>query len=292
MNKIFRIVQYIQPWEIDNFERQVNQMIQSSFYISNDIKIIWDVTLNTSIIDWDKSQLPEEYLLNKFKYLETITNYYYTAEFDLSAGIQAGIQGAADKKRSSVLKNQDYVIWLDSDIYFSKYTLPYLTQSAIYIEEPLFILTPEIIKYWDDSWDCITHYKFLNEPHNHRDYFDLYSLDILVENNEFSLKKINQLKFGSGWFTLLPNQLIQQIEIPEEIGSYGPEDTYLMCCAKILGINQYVLKGIVVSEIGEKYLTNQNYIKPLLHVKISDKQKISDIEFNQLVNKFYNRYNS
>ncbi len=288
MTKIFRIIQYIQPWEIDNFERQVNQMIQSSFYISDEIEIIWDVTLNTSIVDWSKSQLPEEYFLNKFKYLETIVSYYYTSEFDLDVSIQ----GALDKKRNSTSKNQDYVIWLDSDIYFSKYTLPYLTQAALSIEDNLFILTPEIIKYWDNSWDCITHNKFLNEPYNHRDYFDLYSLDNLVENNDFSLKKIDQLKFGAGWFTLLPNQVVQEIQFPTEMGSYGPDDTYLMYCSQILGIKQYVLEGIIISEIGKKYLINQDYIKPLLDIKILDKQKISDLEFKQLIENFYKQNNN
>ena len=35
---IYRIVEYIQPWEIDDLERQINQMILSTYQIKNDDK--------------------------------------------------------------------------------------------------------------------------------------------------------------------------------------------------------------------------------------------------------------
>ena len=63
-----------------------------------------------------------------------------------------------------------------------------------------------------------------------------------------------------------------------------------MYCSQILGIKQYVLEGIIISEIGKKYLINQDYIKPLLDVKILDKQKISDLEFKQLIENFYKQH--
>ena len=91
----YRIVQYLQPWEIDNFQRQVDKMIESSYTIDKSNTIIWDVTLNLSIVDWNQSQMSKQYFIDKFKYLETIVGYYFTAEFDMDKSIQ----GSGDKKR-------------------------------------------------------------------------------------------------------------------------------------------------------------------------------------------------
>lgn len=283
MNKIYRIVQYIQPWEIDDLFRQVHDMILSYYHIPKDSIVIWDVTMNTDIVNWETSKIPVTYFIDKFNYLKTIAGYYYQAEFN----INNDIKGCIDKRRNIKNTTQDYVIWLDSDIYFSKLNLPYLINATQHIKDESYILSPNIIKYWDNSWDCLVNQNFLNEPHNHRDYFDLYSLDNICNNN-VSLKQNNHIKFGGGWFNLFSNKVFKQIDLPEELGSYGADDLYIMLCASILNIKQYILEGIIVSEIGNKYLFNKNYIKPLLDIKISDKQKISDLEFKQLVERFFN----
>jgi hypothetical protein len=282
MNKIYRIIQYIQPWEIDDLSRQVHDMILSSYHIPKDVTIVWDVTMNTDIVNWETSKLPIEYFVDKFNYLKTITGYYYQAEFN----IDNNVKGCTDKRRNIINTPQDYVIWLDSDMYFSKLTLPYLINSTQYINDELYMVSPQIIKYWDNSWDCLVNQKFINEPHNHRDYFDLYSLDT-INNNNISLKQNFQIKFGGGWFNLFSNKIFEHTPIPEELGPYGADDLYVMLCSPKFNTKQYILEGIVVSEIGNKYLLNKNYLKPLLDIKISDKQKISDPEFQQLIKKFY-----
>lgn len=278
---IYRIVQYIQPWEIDDLDRQTDQHIRSSYYIENDNEIIFDITMNVDVVDWDKSKIPMSYFIDKFKYVETKLKQYFSVEFDLDKNIK----GCTDKRRQSQSKIQDFVIWLDSDLYFPHLTLPFLIQASKQIDEDNFILSPEIIKYWDHSWDCLTHYKFLNEPHNHRDYFDLYSVDSLTSDNTISIRKNNTIKFGGGWFNLIKSTVFDKIPLSEELGSYAPDDTYLSLCGKDI-IPQYILEGVIVSEIGKRFLENKNYIKPLLEVKIQDKQKISDQQLYELVKKF------
>lgn len=280
---IYRIVQYIQPWEIDDLARQVNHMILSSYHISNPKNVIWDITLNLDIVNWKHSKLPIQYFIDKFNYLKQIVGYYFTEEFDTDANVA----GVVDKRRLCAKKHQNYTIWLDSDIFFAVDTLPYIQQATEQITEDIFILTPEIIKYWDSSWDCITNSNYLSYPYNHRDFFDLYSLDNVVSNNNAIVEKINTVKFGGGWFTLLSDTLIKKITLPDELGSYGFDDTYIMECSKILNISQYIIRGVIVSEIGKLYLENKDYIKPLLDIKISDKQKMTDFEFNQLIRKFH-----
>lgn len=282
MNKIYRIVQYIQPWEIDAFERQLNQLIKSSYYINSANDVILDCTMNLSIIDWEHSKLPCEYFTNKFKILADRLNNYFQVEFD----IDTTIGGAADKRRSIINKKQDYIIWLDSDIYFSIYTLPQLINATKVIDTELYILTPQIIKYWDSSWDSIVADRFLHFPFNHRDYFDSHSLDYIL-NEDVSIKINNNVKFGAGWFNLLSDSLLKKIHIPSELGSYGPEDTYIAECMKILKIPQYILENIIVTEEGK--LLNNDYIKTLLNVKISDKNRISDSQLYELIILFLNK---
>jgi hypothetical protein len=279
---VYRIVQYIQPWEIDDFERQIDQLIKSSYFLDSSDKIIIDCTMNLDIVDWDKSKLPSDYFTNKFNYLSTKANRKFIIEFD----IDSSIMGVTDKRRSIQEKNQDYIIWLDSDLYFSIYTLSYLIQASKQIENSVYILSPQIIKYWDSSWDSIVADKYLSMPFNHRDFFDSYSLDF--DSKESINIKINNsgVKFGGGWFNLFPNQIFKDIPIPQKIGAYGSDDTYLSYCSMHKKIPQFVLENIVVTEIGKLYLENKDYIKPLLHSKILDKQRINDTELSQLIQDF------
>ncbi len=282
MNKIYRIVQYIQPWEIDDFERQLDQLIKSSYYLDSDCTVILDCTMNLDIVEWESSSIPKEYFLSKFKCLESRVSNRLIAEFDTDSKIC----GVTDKRRSVQNKNQDYVIWLDSDLYFSVYTLAYMIHGTKQITVPNYILSPQIIKYWDSSWDSIVADKYLSMPFNHRDFFDTYSLDYDATDS-VSIKENSTIKFGGGWFNLFPNSMFSSIPIDERIGPYGPDDTYLTYCSMIKKYPQFVLENVVVSEIGNLYLKDKNYIKPLLSVKINDKEKITDYELQTLIHDYF-----
>lgn len=278
---MIRIVQYIQPWEIDDFERQVNQLIKSSYSISNPKEIILDVTLNLEIVNWDDSQMPKQYFFDKFITIANRADVHYTVEFDTDVNIK----GCTDKRRSVQSKEQKYIIWLDSDMYFPTALLPYMIVATQSITHPIYILSPQLIRYWDASWDVLTNEKYLQEPFNHRDYFDTYKLDHEVQFNETSIE-LNEraIKFGGGWFNLFTDSVFKQIPLPIEIGPYGPDDTFISHCANVLQIPQFILKGQVVSEVGKLY--ESNYIKPLLSINIQDKQKITDSELGELIRNF------
>jgi len=281
---VYRIVQYIQPWEIDDLDRQAEQLIRSSYYLDADV--IVDVTMNLEVVDWNESKLPASYFVDKFNYIETKLRQYYQTNFDLDNTIR----GCTDKRRQAAGKEQDFIIWLDSDLYFPHQLLPLLILASKEISGEDYILSPEIIKYWDHSWDCITNEAFLNEPHNHRDYFDLYSVDHFVSQQDPGIRKNNQIKFGGGWFNMIKSTIFNKVELVEDLGSYAPDDTYLSQCGMKLGIPQYILTGVVVSEIGKKFLTGKDYIKSQLSVKIQDKQKITDQQLNNLILQFYAKH--
>jgi len=281
----YRIIQYIQPWEIDDFERQIHTMLLAKHYIQSDDIIIWDVTLNISdtIIDWNSSKLPKSFFVEKFKYLQKLVNQYYVAQFDTDDKIL----GCTDKRRSCQSKEHDFIIWLDSDIYFSHLTLPYLIISSKSVTAPCFMISPEIIRYWDSSWDSIVNKQFLTEPHNHRDYFDSYTIEHLIQTDDARLKSNPNIKFGGGWFNLFSADVFEKIPLPIELGSYASDDTYLMLCAKKHNLQQLVLTGIFVTEIGNRYLDGKDYLKNHLVITHKDRNRISEELFYKLVNKYY-----
>lgn len=281
---VYRIVQYIQPWEIDDLDRQADQLIRGSYYLED--TVIVDVTMNLEVVDWQESNLPQSYFVDKFKYIETKLKQYYQTNFDLDSTIQ----GCTDKRRQAAKKEQDFIIWLDSDLYFPHQLLPLLITASHQIQDEDYILSPEIIKYWDHSWDCITNPSFLDQPHNHRDFFDLFSVDKFTSEQEVYVRKNNQIKFGGGWFNLIKSTIFSKIELIDDLGTYAPDDTYLSYCGMKLGIPQYILAGTVVSEVGKRFLENKDYIKPLLKVKIQDKQKITDDQLHTLISEFYAKH--
>jgi hypothetical protein len=278
---IYRIVEYIQPWEIDDFERQIDQLIKSSYYLHNSKNVIIDCTMNLDIVEWKTSKIPKEYFLDKFKCIESRANNRFSVEFD----IDSSIRGVTAKRRSIQTKYQNYVIWLDPDLYFSTLTLPYLISASAQIIDTTYILTPQIIKYWDSSWDCIVAEKYINQPFNHRDFFDSYILDH-DQSNDISVKLNKQIKFGGGWFNLFTDDVFKKIPIPVELTPYGPDDTYISHCGIHINIPQYILSNVVVTEIGEIYSKNKNYIKPLMDIKIKNKEKITDQTLNKLINTY------
>jgi hypothetical protein len=281
----YRIIQYIQPWEIDDLERQIHTMLLSSYYLGTNDTVVWDVTLNVSdtIVDWNTTKLPKSFFLEKFDYLKKLVNQYYVAEFDTDTLIQ----GCTDKRRSCQTKKHDFVIWLDSDVYFSHLTLPYLILSSKSVETSYFMISPEIIRYWDSSWDSIVNKQFLTQPHNHRDYFDSYSIEHLIETNEIQLKLNHEIKFGGGWFNLFSANVFEKIPLPLELGAYASDDTYIMMCSKKHNLQQFVLTGIFVTEIGNRYLDGKNYLKNHISVIITDRNRISEELFHKLINEYY-----
>tara|TARA_B100001093_G_scaffold483134_1_gene515384 strand:- start:5054 stop:5911 length:858 start_codon:yes stop_codon:yes gene_type:complete len=282
---LYRIVQYIQPWEIDDLERQVHCMIPSTYHIDSSDTVVWDITMNISdtIVDWNNSQLPKEFFVNKFKYLEKLVKQYFVTEFDTDNSIQ----GCTDKRRVCSKKKQDFIIWLDSDMYFSKATLPCLINSSKVCTDDYFFISPQIIKYWDSSWDVLVNNKFINEPFNHRDYFDSYSIDDTVLNSVISIKLNKQPKFGGGWFNLFKSSAFEAIPLPAGLKSYGDDDTYFMYCCGKHNVQQYILDGIFVTEIGNRYLEGKDYLKSMLSVNISDKAKLTFGEVQSLVKEYW-----
>lgn len=289
----YRVVIYLQPWEIDDFQRQTYTLIQSSYDIKdikdiNEEKVIIDVTLNLHMVDWKKSKLPKQYFIDKFLYLETILSNHFQVEFDTDEKIN----GSLDKRRSIQNKKQDCIIWLDSDIHFSSTVLPTMIAAASVIKDECYILSNQTIKLWDKSWDLLTADRYINESYDFKVSFNVFELDKAIYRKTQNMKVSPYIKFGGGWMTLLSNKVLEQIPLIDELGSYGPDDSYIMYCGMFTKqLRQYIMNDIVVGEENDNLKINKDYIRPLLSLKTaSNRDRITDEYLADLVEIYIKNY--
>ena len=264
--KWLHIALNVMPWEIDKFELLVHKFNSSKYYLKPNHRVTFTVSMNVSseYTDWEQSKLPREFFVDKFNSLTPKLNWWseknlFYVEDDNSL---LGIKGCSDIRRKVVAESdpQDYILWLDPDIYFSDITLACVFNSIQALEENkqkgYKIITPEIVRYWDESWDCLVNEEFVDNELGQLYNFDVYEIDNFVfkrSNKDFGLRMLPNVKFGGGLFTTYSADLLKFIEFSEELGAYGYEDSYALhvCNAmKQMGydINQYVLSDVLIAE--------------------------------------------
>jgi hypothetical protein len=245
-----QIIVHLLPHEIDWFEWQSKQFKLGSYYISD--TVIIDVTLNLNLVDWSKSQLPKQFFIDKFNQIKTLWDW---AETQFIIDEENKCLGCDDKRREAIRSTiADNILYLDSDLLFRSELLSYVIESAKLIKNNYYIISPQTVRMWDNSWDIITNKQYLNTPANTETYYDNDPFEIITNNfKDLNLTPINQFKFGGGWFNLLSTRLLKLTDIPDSFGPYGIDDLYVMICCDIMkqkgyNIQQYVLENAVVIE--------------------------------------------
>jgi len=246
-----QIVIHLLPQEIDWFEWQIKQLKQGSCYLEKDDEVIIDVTLNLNSIDWDKSQLPKQFFIDKFNQIEKLCDW---CKVQFVIDEENKCLGCNDKRREAIRSTKaDNILYLDSDLVFRPELLKYMMDAAKAIPSEYYIISPQIYKLWDNSWDCLVNENYINLPPS-QDFtkIDPY-LAISYVGENISIEPINEFKFGGGWFNLLSTSLLKVTDMPDSLGPYGVDDTYVMLCCGLLdqkryNIKQYVLKGTLVVE--------------------------------------------
>ena len=246
------------PYEIDELENTLNQLKKASYYLDNKVEYVLDVTMTTSnkMVNWDKSSLPLKYFIDKFSKLSSHTDWCQK-QFQTSDTIL----GCVSQRRESLKNHEDadYFIWLDCDVVFDERTLSYMqmameTTNKEYIHS---IITPELVRIWDNSWDILVNEKFLNEPHEYNQTNDPYKDsgikgDISIEAVINSNSPQSRFKFAGGWFTCISGALLNRVCVPKEFGHYVFEDTFVIVASENLmretdtQIHQFKIKNLVV----------------------------------------------
>jgi hypothetical protein len=245
-----QIVVHLLPHEIDWFEWQSKQFKLGSYYITDNVII--DVTLNLNLMDWNQSQLPKQFFIDKFNQIKTLWDW---AEVQFTVDKENKCLGCDDKRREAIRSTTaDNILYLDSDLLFRPELLNYIIESAKLIKNDYYIISPQTVRMWDNSWDIITNKHYLNTPANMETYYANDPFRIIAEpSSDLKLSPISQFKFGGGWFNLLSTKLLKLTDIPDSFGPYGIDDLYVMICCDIMkqkgyNIQQYILEETTIIE--------------------------------------------
>lgn len=257
------------PHEIDDLELTLNQMKKAFRYVDEQ-NFILDITLALTgeLTLWEQSKIPIDYFTHKYEKLrkscDWITNKYFRVEQ------HSEVLGCVSKRRKVWKEHQnvDYHIWLDTDIIFDERTLAYIDSSiqSLNKDYPYAVVSPEIVKVWDNTWDCLVNEQFLNEPLDYQKTNDPFvdcgiKGDIGIETINNTIPNQPRMKFAGGWFTCISKKLLDRITVPDSLGHYGLEDTFIMWGSDKLKLGQqFKIKNLVVCENykyrDNKYLTN------------------------------------
>ena len=289
MSKI-KIVLHSTPNELDQVTWIIDQLKRCSLYV-NPNNFVLDFTLNVSDedVDWNNSTLSKQYCIDKFNLL------FEKSPFINENKVSEEPTGCNTVRRNALRADDDitHIIGLDPDLLFPESILFYLENAISNITEKYYIVTPQIFQLWDESWDIISHDKYKNTPRSEKLWLsDPYML-FQYEVSDVGLKKLPYFKFDGGWMTLYSKNLLKLIDIPDSLGHYGLDDTFVSQCSNMLlnnnyDINQYSLENLIVME---DRVYRSNSMSPFIKMKDkkSDKRDVSHQYFNDELQKFNDR---
>ena len=276
------------PWEIDYALLQFMQLKKSSHHLSPNDKIYFYVGLNLSnyIIDWNKSKLPKEYFINKFKILTSMLDW---AEVNIIIYEGDELWGHLDMEKNQIESHIDYYMSICPDMWFHEYTLYYIIEAAKQIKNKYFIITPEIHKLWDWTWDELVHDSYQNIPYDKWNKSDIFEIQLRANTlSDPELKEANAFKWA-GWFDLYSKNYIEEMAtIPNEWKGYGPWDYFGMIISDIAvkkgyDIKEYILKNQIIFEYHPNKEDKNNFVdyyKNMLFLnKIENQREVIESKF-------------
>lgn len=280
---------HFMPQEIDDFERVILQLEKSAQYLNSDdyVGISAGMNMSPSLFKWNESDIKKDIFIDKFMSLKNKCGWAKYINFDILD--DDTIQGTMSHKRKLIRECPKYIdqfLFIDCDIWFHETTLKYLIDASKNVSNNFYVITPQTVKLWDWTWDCLTNEKFKDEKYGVEKIFN--PNDILNQRIEsievVALPEI--FKFATGWFTLYSKSLWQLVDIPETFGHYGCEDTYCMMASSIYkskgyDIQQYILNGIYIAE---NYLLKTNKYSDQMSI-INKKEEFRKISETAIITK-------
>ena len=296
----YHISIHISPYEIDNYQTFIHQLRRNLNYVEDEIIFSPYLNLSKYFYNWEDSTLNPFYFVNRFNELNDIVREYCV--LDDHVNFDEKILGAFSYKTMFLNEYKDEVdafIWFDSDMIFPDNTIAMLIASHKSSETKYCIVTPQIHRLWDTTWDVLVNKDYINIPASHDNYFGFDGYSLYKRNDEDIFLDTNKqrFKFASGWCNLLSSELFRDlIDFTYDLGHYGPDDTFIMNLLnyykfnKGKDINQYILKNVVVTE-NYKHSLNQykDYIVKNDNIKTkeeftSDTIKAVDKRLNKIIN--------
>jgi hypothetical protein len=289
---------FAMPQELEDLALTLNMLKRNSVFREKDINYKVEITmcLSDELTNWKESTLPKDYIWQRT--VELCKKYLGWCEYELRIETESEILGCVSQRRYSLKNNPnaDFFIWLDCDFIFKDTTLFYVASAFKMLKEggrDDFVVTPQFVKQWDNTWDVIVNKRFWNHQLDYELIADVYE-DTLPEYGEVGVQEIQSHKFAGGWFTCLSGDLLRKTDIPESFGHYGLEDTYVAECMNIMkSQNKYVSQFIVENLIiGESYTQRPNEtIKSFIKSKNRKEEftKIATDNFRNELKNFYEK---
>jgi hypothetical protein len=259
MKKIV-ITSFIMPHELDDLERVLVDLNKASQYIKGENYSFYiSLSVSDYLIDWSTSKVDKQFFIDRFNSLKPLTNWAGSSVMQ----IREEVMGAFQCKRyaHNEITDATHFIWLDTDICFDDRILHYMESGIDMVEDSKiekYFITPEIVKYWDTTWDCLVNENFMNHPLDYcktnNPFVDCGEHgDVAIETLFNNVPGQPKMKFGGGWFNCLSKKILDRVPLPQSIGHYGPDDTFIMWAAEKLNQNgeqmyQFKLKNYVVCE--------------------------------------------
>ena len=276
------------PYEIDYALLSYAQLKKSRYHIPDDVEIEIDTVMNCSnyLIDWDKTRLPKEFFTQKFNDLEILLK-----DYKVNSKIYEGDEcyGLLDMQRDSYC-DADYYINITPDMYFSEHLLALMIESTKVIKNKYYVVTPEIHKMWDHTWDEITNQRYIDVPYAEWNSTDVYDIrhHMKTDDAEVRLEPTQRSKWA--WWLDLYNKAFYEDFAPvqDDWFGYGPWDWWSLMLtehAKEKGVDfqEYVLRGQTIFEYPIGSLKGKGFVsyhKDFMHLRGNAPQQRERFEAN------------
>ena len=106
------VVTHVMPLELEMFERFISYYKNCFKYLDNqdDVTMYVTLNLNPKLTDWDKSELKQQWFINKF------TEAMIGIPSHLQIIVDESVWGTTQQKRDVSFLDYDYFIFVDPDI--------------------------------------------------------------------------------------------------------------------------------------------------------------------------------
>lgn len=278
----YEIVMHVFAHELHDYQRIVEQLKRNLTFVDQS-KWHFDMTLNVSYdyYDWDKSELTPGFFVKQF---EGLSNMLPNCNAKIKYEGQWGCNSV--RREAARQSKKDFIIYLDTDLHFSLYSLYYLQQVGNKVTGDYNIVSGQIPRLWDDSWNIISNQEFIDMGIESKIWLkiDPYSIDNLVLSrlDKINVRQLPYIKIGGGWLNMIQTKLLRKIDIPDSFGPYGRDDTFVAQCANIMNekdidVKQFILDNLLVCE-NRLYESYEPYIDYLYVKQDIDSYKKSHAE--------------
>ena len=276
------------PYEIDYALLSYAQLKKSRYHIPDDVEIEIDTVMNCSnyLIDWDKTRLPKEFFTQKFNDLEILLK-----DYKVNSKIYEGDEcyGLLDMQRDSYC-DADYYINITPDMYFSEHLLALMIESTKVIKNKYYVVTPEIHKMWDHTWDEITNQRYMDVPYAEWNSTDVYDIRHHMKTDDADVRLEPTQRSKWAWWLDLYNKAFYEDFAPvqDDWFGYGPWDWWSLMLtehAKEKGVDfqEYVLRGQTIFEYPIGSLKGKGFVsyhKDFMHLRGNAPQQRERFEAN------------